>query len=101
VDGPECFYGEAKWAGSGELYEAPASTASLDAITALIERELPTRYLTMATGGGRAPHVVKLITPWADVTAIAATLILALCAAFARAMAAKRLTSQDQDDKGC
>ncbi|MBN8535400.1 MAG: hypothetical protein J0L51_15085 [Rhizobiales bacterium] len=41
VDGPEYHNGAATWAGGGRRYYVPVYTASLDAITALIERKLP------------------------------------------------------------
>jgi hypothetical protein len=77
-----------------ECWEAPEYTASLDAITALIERELPgyswrllkgQRYITaeLWLSGDCDGHLWALD---------AATPALALCAAFCRAMAEKVTT---------
>lgn len=40
VDGPECFFGKPEWAGGGRSWVAPAFTASLDAVTAVIDERL-------------------------------------------------------------
>lgn len=68
-----------------ECWEAPEYTASLDAITALIERELPGSTFKVGRDGAGANYAQcagKRITE-------AATPTLALCAAFCRAMAEK------------
>ena len=41
VDGPNYFYGDAVWAGGGQIWHSPDFTASLDAAIALVERVLP------------------------------------------------------------
>ena len=92
VDGPERHDGAATWAGGGRRYYAPPYTASLDAITALIERELP---------GWRWKCGRSMVRGWATLygdptigvshsgTSLAGNVALALCAAFCRAMAEK------------
>jgi hypothetical protein len=76
-----------------ECWEAPEYTASLDAITALIERELPDAMGNVQFGKSVFPasgdYVAQLIIGEPDYTAEGWTPALALCAAFAKAMAEK------------
>jgi hypothetical protein len=71
----------------GASYWAPEWTASLDAITALIERELPHYGATISRH--LQTNAVRLYGPGFDNTAVAATEPLARCSAFCRAMAEK------------
>jgi hypothetical protein len=81
--------------GRPDIIEAPSFTASLDAITALIERELPGRQWLSGHSGDAFPGK---FTGWLlpppkpaspDTMCRANTEALARCAAFCRAMAAK------------
>lgn len=68
----------------------PAFTASLDAITALIEREFPGCGLSVKSRLATVKTVARLFLRTGMISSEdAATLPLALCAAFARAMASK------------
>jgi hypothetical protein len=79
---------KAGWRMDGEPGDwAKPYTASLDAITALIERELPGRDVHSGTFRGRANGMImnadRTAGPWRE----AATEPLARCAAFCRAKA--------------
>lgn len=65
-------------------------TRSLDAIAALIQREFANFALTISVG----PEIsaVRLCTPGTSEIGVAGTEVLARCAAFCRAMAAKVAT---------
>jgi hypothetical protein len=67
----------------------PALTASLDAITALIEREFPVEWLRQDKWAGRRATCSMLLrpTPSTPFAGFSETPALALCAAFCRAMA--------------
>ncbi len=84
-----CGIGEARdWRPFGPYNEPPRFTASLDAITALIERELPEHEVSSATHQKTAQALISKwetrFRPWPG---RAATEALARCAAFCRAMA--------------
>lgn len=83
----------ARFVGRGMVFSAPYYTASLDAIVALVERELPGWIWTIyskAEGPHPTPRATVVATDYrTQIGCNGQTPALALCAAFCLAMAAK------------